>query len=120
MNRAVGVLVAVVVAAGAALWLTRRSEPTPEATAAPIEAMLAEGRVDDARRALDARRGKVDAATLDYLDGLVLLSEGRDADALPPLERARRVRPRDWRIVSTLAAATGNTGRFVEALALVE
>jgi Flp pilus assembly protein TadD len=120
MNRLLAVLVAVLVAGGVAFLVFRGDAPTPDAAAAPIEALLAEGRVDDARRALAQVRARLDPATADYLDGLALVIERKDVDALPLLERARRARPRDWRIVSTLAAATGNAGRCADALALVE
>jgi tetratricopeptide (TPR) repeat protein len=113
-------LVAVVLLAGAASWafLPRKSDGVAESTA--VERLLSEGDVPAARNELDSVRHRIDAATADYLDGVVALHEGRDRDAVRLLGKARAARPDDWRIVGALAAALGNDRRFADALALLD
>jgi len=120
MKRVAGVAVAVLAAGAATVWfvLPRRSDGTAESAA--VERLLAEGQFDAARNELASVRGHIDAATADYLDGVIALASGRDADAVRLLGKARAVRPDDWRIVGALAAALGNSGRFADALALID
>jgi predicted Zn-dependent protease len=119
MQRARAIAAAVLTAAALALYLTWGTK-TPDAASAPIEKLLSSGRTADARRELASRRSALDAATVDYLEGLIDLAEGKDAEALDALARARLVRPGDWRIVSASAAAMANGGRFGDAVALLD
>src|SRR4051812_18337870 len=119
MNRVLGVAAAVLLAGGVAFWLLGGTA-TPESASARIEKLIAAGKLDDAKSEAARMRPRLDPATADYLDGLLLFSEGRFAESVDVLERARRVRPTDWRIVGVDAAATAKSGRFPHALAIVE
>jgi len=119
MQRARAIVAAVLTAAALAFYVAWGRE-TPDAASAPIEKLLASGHPKDARRELASKRSSLDAATGDYLEGLIDLAEGKDAEALGALARARLVRPGDWRIVSASAAAMANSGKFDEAVALLD
>jgi len=119
MQRARLVVAAVATAAALAFYVSWGTV-TPDAASAPIEKLLGSGRTADARRELASKRSALDAATADYLEGLIDLAEGKDKEAFDALARARLVRPGDWRIVSASAAAMANVGKFDEALTLID
>lgn len=119
MNRVVGVAIAVLLA-GAAAWLVLPHATDVASASAAVERHLQQGQVDAAKNELASLRGHVDEATVDYLDGLIALSERRDRDAAQLLGKARALRPDDWRIIGALAAALGNSNRFADALALID
>src|SRR5690348_13798018 len=115
MSRVIGVGVVLVVAGIVAFVVFRGSDASTGAIAA-VETRLASGDVKGAHAELDTASGRLDAASRDYLDGLIRVTEGDDAGAVTVLERAYAARPDDWRIVSTLAAASANAGRFDRAM----
>lgn len=119
MQRALGLVMAILVAAAIAFVVLRRG-PTSDESSAPVEKLLAAGRIADARTELAASRSHLDPATAGYLDGLLLLCEAKDGEAAAVLTSALAKRPGDWRIVSALAAALSNSGRFPEAVAQLE
>jgi Flp pilus assembly protein TadD len=119
MQRARAVVAAVATAAALAFYVSWGRE-TPDAASAPIERLIGSGRTVDARRELASKRAGLDAATADYLEGLIDFAEGKNKEALDALARARLVRPGDWRIVNTSAAAMAGGGKFDEAVALID
>jgi len=110
----------VVVLAGALAFFVLRPRASGDAPTTSVETLLSRGDVAAARAERESIRARADDGWNDYLDGIFLLSEGKDREAADVLDRARRAHPDAWKIASASASATANAGRFAEALAVLE
>jgi tetratricopeptide (TPR) repeat protein len=119
VQRLIGLLIAVAVAAALVFALDRGSD-APRPAVLSVERLLAAGRIDEAQRELAGEASRLDPATQDYLEGLILVARRRDADAVAPLERSVAARPDDWRVVATLVSAAANSGAHARAAEVVD
>jgi tetratricopeptide (TPR) repeat protein len=119
MRRVLAIVIVCVVALVLAFYVLRPGA-AGDAPTATVEKYLAAGDVAAARAERESIRGRTDAGWNDYLDGIFLLTEGRDREAADALDRARRAHPGAWKIASAAASATANAGRFPEALTILE
>lgn len=87
-----------------------------------VRLLLAVGRVEDARKRVDAALATAPkAAAFHEIHGLVLEREGAEADAIrAAYERAVELDPDSWQAQESLARRTEADGRLEEALALYE
>ncbi len=119
VRRLMVLLVVTALAAGLVL-LVGTDDGGADPAVASIERKLAAGAIDDAKAELAEVRPRIDAGTAAYLDGVLRLAQGKDAEAVDMLARAHGARPDDWRVVSALVAAADNAGRRLVARSAVD
>lgn len=115
MRRILPLVVVAAFALAAALWFAGGGDPGHTALAVSVEKRLQARDVAGARREIDAARGKAPAWRVDYLDALLLFTEGKIAESLVASQRAFAANPDDWRVVSLVFYALLRSDRGVAA-----
>lgn len=121
MNRVVAIVIAVLVAAGLVVLLAdpfgNRRNPEAEKE---LFALLRQRDPARARAFLDEHKGGLGDDAVRFAEGVVMVGEGRFAEAVPYLEDAYRTRKDDWIALDFLIAALRNSDHLLTALERAE
>ena len=123
MKRVLALVLALVLAAGVAWMFVRPGADRGPELAAFVERRIQAGDLTGARRALAEPHPGVPPHVTGYLNALLLLVSGKDAEASEAIEAVYAAGPPatdDWRVVSTIFATRVNAHRLPAAWGAVQ